>query len=67
MIYLIPRGERRYGRVIGEGTFADVPVSSFLVYAEKKILNLKRDFDSHWTLILESVMFTKNRVHCNEM
>ena len=66
MIYLIPRGERRYGRVIGEGTFADVPVSSFLVYAEK-ILNLKRDFNFHWALISGSVMFTKNRVHCNEM
>ena len=36
MIYLIPRGERTYGRVIGEGTFADVLVSSCLVYAEKK-------------------------------
>ena len=36
MIYLIPRGERTYGRVIGEGTFADVPVTSFLVYAGKK-------------------------------
>ena len=35
MIFLIPRGERTYGRVIGEGTFADVPVSSFLVYTEK--------------------------------
>ena len=36
MIYLIPRGERTYGRVIGEGTFADVPVTPFLVYAGKK-------------------------------
>ena len=66
MIYLIPRGERTYGRVIGEGTFADVPVSSFLVYAEKS-LNLKRDFNSHWVLISGSVMLTKNRVLCNEM
>ena len=31
-----PTGERTYGRVIGEGTFADVPVTSFLVYAGKK-------------------------------
>ena len=37
MIYLISRGERTHGRVIGEGTFADVPVSSFLVYAEKSL------------------------------
>ena len=37
MIYLIPRGERTYGRVIGEGTSADVPVISFLVYAGKKV------------------------------
>ena len=36
MIYLIPRVERTYGRVMGEGKFADVPVTSFLVYAEKK-------------------------------
>ena len=66
MIYLIPRGERTYWRVIGEGTFADVPVTSFLVYAEKS-LNLKRDFNSHWVLISGSVMFTKNRILCNEM
>ena len=66
MIYLIPRGERTYGRVIGEETFADVPVTSFLVYAEKS-LNLKRDFNSHWILISDSVMFTKNRILCNEM
>ena len=66
MIYLIPRGERTYGRVIGEGTFADVPVTSFLVYAEKS-LKLKRDFNSHWVLISGSVMFTKNRILCNEM
>ena len=66
MIYLISRGERTYRRVIGEGTFADVPVTSFLVYAEKS-LNLKRDFNSHWVLISGSVIFTKNRILCNEM
>ena len=55
MIYLIPWGERTYGRVIWEGTFADVPVTSFLVYAEKSV-NLKRVFNS-----------PKNRVLCNEM
>ena len=66
MIYLIPRGKRTYGRVIWEGTFADVPVTSFLVYAEES-LNSKRDFNSHWVLNLGSVMFTKNRVLCNEM
>ena len=54
MIYLIPRGKRTYGRVIWEGTFADVPVTSFLVYAEES-LNLKRDFNSHWVLNLGSV------------
>ena len=59
MIYLIPPSERTYGRVIGEGKFADVPVSSFLVYAEKS-LNLKRDFNSHWVLISGSVMLTKS-------
>ena len=36
VIYLIPLGERTYGRVIGEETLADVPVTSFLVYAEKE-------------------------------
>ena len=51
MIYLIPRGKRTYGRVIWEGTFADVPVTLFLVYAEER-LNLKRDFNSHWVLNL---------------
>ena len=66
MIYLIPRGKMTYGRVMWEGTFADVPVTSFLVYAEES-LNLKRDFNSHWVLNLGSVMFTNNRVLCNEM
>ena len=66
MIYLIPWGKRTYGRAIWEGTFADVPVTSFLVYAEES-LNLKRDFNSHWVLNLGSVMFTKNRVLCTEM
>ena len=33
MIHLIPWGERTYGRVIWKGTVADVPVTSFLVYA----------------------------------
>ena len=36
MIYLIPRGKKTYGRVIWEGTFADLPVTLFLVYAEEK-------------------------------
>ena len=66
MIYLIPQGKMTYGRVIWEGTFADVPVTSFLVYAEES-LNSKRDFNSHWVLNLESVIFTNNRVLCNEM
>ena len=66
MIYLIPWGERTYGRVIWEGTFADLPVTSFLVHAENS-LNLKRVFNSHWVLISGSVMFSKNRVLCNEM
>ena len=37
------------------------------LFTLKKCLNLKRDFNSNWALILESVMFTKNRVLCNEM
>ena len=37
------------------------------LFTLEKSLNLKRDFDSHWVLISGSVMFTKNRILCNEM
>ena len=37
------------------------------LFTLKKSLNLKCDINSHLVLILGSVMFTKNRVLCNEM
>ena len=37
------------------------------LFTLEKSLNLKGDFISHWVLILGSVMFTKNRILCNEM
>ena len=66
VIYLIPQGERSYGRVISNGASADVPAISFLAYAEK-ILKMKHDFNSHLVLISGSLMFTKDMVLSDEM
>ena len=66
MIYLIPWGERTYGRVIWEGTFADVPVTSFLVYEHSgqifSFVQISRGVDSHALVRSQFLLILTNQV-----